>query len=467
MRLRNTALLALLLVAIAAYLYFVESKEIAHEATKDKILDVAADDVTALTLTYPDRTIALEKRDGVWRMTAPVDALADEMTVKNLLHAIADAEVKKTIDDPPADLAPFGLAQPMVSVGMTGKNGALPTLKVGKTTAVSFSTYVQRDDQPKIYLTGSGFHAGMDKQPKDLRDKTVIDVNEADVTAITLSGAGGGVTLAKRDGAWQIDAPAPLHADNNAVRAFLSSLRNLRATDFANDNPAAADLVTYGLDNPQRQITLHAGDQDTTLQVGKEFEQGLYVRAAGKPTVFVVGKWANRDLDKGINDLRDKTLLTFDPTQAATLEVARGDGAAYNLIAKDGKWSLAGSDQPLDSAVVDQFVGALSRLTGTQVLSDAAPDLSVYGLDPATVSITVKGQDGASLGTVRAGSYSPNPPATQYTGMRVGDAAIFQLRDTAFRQLDKKPGDFVQGAKPAAPPAGAPADLPDADDEPE
>jgi len=466
MRLRNTAILALLLVAIGAYLYFVESKEIAHEATKDKIVDVAADDVSAVTLTYPDRTIALEKRDGVWHMTAPVDALADEMTVKNLLHAIADAEVKKTIDDPPADLAPFGLAQPMVTVGMTGKAGALPTLKVGKTTAVSFSTYVQRDDQPKIYLTGSGFHAGMDKQPKDLRDKTVISVNDADVTAITLTGAGGTVALGKRDGNWQIEAPATLRADNNAVRAFLSSVRNLRATDFANDNPAAADLVTYGLDNPQRQITLRAGDQDITLQVGKEFEQGLYVRAAGTPTVFVVGKWANRDLDKGVNDLRDKTVLTFDPTQAATLEVARGDGASYTLTSKDGKWSLPGSDQPLDGAVVDAFVGALSRLTATQVLSDSATDLSVYGLDPATVSITVKGPDGATIGSVRAGSYSPNPPTTEFTGMRVGDAAVFQLRDTAFRQLDKKPGDFVLGAKPAAP-AAAPAGEAAEDEEPE
>ena len=41
-------------------------------------------------------------------------AAADDVTVKNLMRAIADAEVKKTIDEPPQDLAPFGLAPPKV-----------------------------------------------------------------------------------------------------------------------------------------------------------------------------------------------------------------------------------------------------------------------------------------------------------------------------------------------------------------
>src|SRR5512147_2333375 len=101
MRLRNTLILALLLLGLGAYLYFVESKQIAEEAKKTKLVDFNPDDVTALTLTYPDREIVLEKSDGVWRLTKPVQTAADDITVKNLLRAIADAEVKKTLDEPP------------------------------------------------------------------------------------------------------------------------------------------------------------------------------------------------------------------------------------------------------------------------------------------------------------------------------------------------------------------------------
>ena len=464
MRLRNTLILALLLIGLGAYLYFVESKKIAEEAKKEKLVDINADDVTAVTLVYPDREIALEKTEAGWRLTKPVEAAADDNTVKNLVRAVADAEVKKTIDEPPQDLTQFGLAQPMVIVKLSTKDKALPDLKVGKTTAVSFSTYVQRADQPKIYLTASAFHSGMDKQVKDLRDKKVIDFKEDDVTRVALRGPDGEVVLAKADGNWKIEQPAPYRADSNAVRALLSTVRNLRATDFASDAPSDADLATYGLDQPQRQLVFTAGDgKEARLLVGKENEQGLYVKSGDRPTAFVVGKWASRDLGKGVNDLRDKTVLSFDPGAATAVEVAHGDGGHFTLRSADGKWSLEGSDQPVNSAAVDSFLAALSRLSGNQVLADASGDLAAYGLATPAVTVTVKGKDDVLIGTVRAGSHSPNPPATQYTVKRENEPTVFELRDFQFKQLDKQPADFVA---PPNPPPGAPAEEAEPDEEP-
>src|SRR5215831_4698797 len=241
MRLRNTLILALLLAALGAYLYFVEARQMAEEGKKEKLVDLNADDVTGITLAYPDRQIVLAKTDGAWRVVKPVDAAADDVTVKNLIHAIADAEVKKTIDEPPADLAQFGLTQPMVTLTLTTKDKTLPELKVGKTTAVSNSTYVQRADQAKIYLTGSAFHAGMDKQVKDLRDKKILDFKEDQITRVALHGPEGDVVLAKTDGNWTIEKPVAFKADGNAVRSLITSVRNLRATDFASDAPSDAD----------------------------------------------------------------------------------------------------------------------------------------------------------------------------------------------------------------------------------
>lgn len=452
MRPRNTLFLVLLLAAIVGYLYFVEREKIADEQRTDTVLDVEADAVTAVTLTYPDREIVVERRDGAWHMTKPVDAEADAVMVQNLVRGVAEAELKKTIDAP-ADLAPFGLAPPQVTVTLTAGERTLPAIRVGKDTAVGFMTYVQRDDTTAVQLTGSGFRTSVDKQPKDLRDKTILRFADDAVDAITLRGREGAVELAKVDGAWSITAPTAYRADNNAVRALLSTLRNLRATDFAAEAPDAAALAGYGLEPPQREIALRAGDTPITLAIGAEFEQGLYVRAGDRPTVFVIGKWASGDLDKGVNELRDKTLLTFDPTQATAITVTRGGTGAYTLQAAGGRWSLAGSDQPLDAAAVDAFVGALSRLTGTQVLSADAGDPAAWGLAPPAVTIDVRGDDGALLGTIRAGSHSPDPPATQYTAMRDGDPAVFQLRDDQFRQLDQQAGDFV--AAPAAPPPPA------------
>jgi hypothetical protein len=466
MRLRNTLILALLLAALGAYLYFVEARQMAEEGKKEKLVDLNADDVTGITLAYPDRQIVLAKTDGAWRVVKPVDAAADDVTVKNLIHAIADAEVKKTIDEPPADLAQFGLTQPMVTLTLTTKDKTLPELKVGKTTAVSNSTYVQRADQAKIYLTGSAFHAGMDKQVKDLRDKKILDFKEDQITRVALHGPEGDVVLAKTDGNWTIEKPVAFKADGNAVRSLITSVRNLRATDFASDAQSDADLATFGLNTPQRQLVFISGDgKETRLLVGKETDQGLYVKGDA-PTTFVVAKYASRDLAKGVNDLRDKTVLTFDPAAATTVEVLHADGGRFTLRSADGKWSLDGSDQPIDAAAVGTFVGALSHLSGNQVLADAATDLAAYGLAPAALTITIKGKDDVLIGSVLAGSRTPNPPATEYTVKRTDDATVFQLRDFQFKQLDRKPGDFVAVPKPTGGvPEPAAAGAPDEDGE--
>src|SRR5262249_23051516 len=149
------------------------------------------------------------------------------------------------------------------------------------------------------------------------------------------------VVIAKSDGAWKIEQPAAYAADANTVRALLSTVHNLRATDFASDAPSDADLANYGLEPPQRQLTLVAADgAETRVLVGKDADQGLYVKSADRPTTFIVGKWASRDLSKGVNDLRDKTVLTFDPSAPTTIEIARADGGRFTLRLADGKWSI-------------------------------------------------------------------------------------------------------------------------------
>jgi hypothetical protein len=299
----------------------------------------------------------------------------------------------------------------------------------------------------------------MDKQVKDLRDKKIVDFKEDDITRVALRGPDGDVILTKAEGTWKIEQPAAFPADANAVRALLSMVRNLRATDFASDAPSDADLAAYGLDSPLRQLAFISGDgSETRLLVGKESEQGLYVKTADRPTTFIVGKWASRDLGKGVNDLRDKTILSFAADAATVIDIARADGGHFILRSADGKWSIEGSDQEIDAAVVGTFVGALSHLSGNQVLGDAPPsDLAAFGLASPAVTVTVKGKDDVLIGAILAGSYSPQPPATEYTVKRTDQPTVFQLRDFQFKQLDRKPADFV--AAPPAPP-GAPQGMP-------
>lgn len=454
MRFRNTFLLALIFVALGAYLYFVEFERAAEEAKKKTLFSFKPKEVTKVELTYPDRQIVVQKEDGAWRLTAPIEAAADKVAVDNLVRAVADCEVKKSLDDVPENLAPFGLDTPKVTVTLTLGDHALPAIRVGKTSPIGYSTYIQRADEPKIYLTGSAFQSGMEKKVKDLRDKTILHIASEDVRRITLKRADSKLVLTKSDGAWQIAEPAEYEADDTAVRGFLSSLGSLRAKDFPSESDT--ELAKYGLATPRLTIRLAIGEDEAETGVlfgnTNEKEKSVYMKLGSRPTIFAVGDWSYENLDKHLEDFRDKTILAFNPEDAAEIDVTRSDGSSFVLQRKDDAWTLAGSEQTPSADLVDRFVNDLQQLKGYEIADDNPTDLSTYGLAEPTLTVKVRDKDGSNIGVARFGSYQPEPPATEYTAQHDGEETVFLVREYEFTRLDKKKRDFLPKPTPTPTP---------------
>src|SRR2546425_8047007 len=116
MRFRTTLILVLLLIGLGGYVYWVEVPKAEQEAKKQTLYDFKADDATEVSLVYADHEIALKKSGEDWRITKPLDVAADATTVKNLVNAIAECEVKKTLTDASTDPAQYGLDHPFVKV---------------------------------------------------------------------------------------------------------------------------------------------------------------------------------------------------------------------------------------------------------------------------------------------------------------------------------------------------------------
>ena len=114
MQFRNTIIVLVLLVIVGGYIYFFQAGK-SEEETK-KLFDIKADDITRIVLKYPGQDIEVARIDGAWKRVKPIKVDADSAAVGTLTHEIADADVKRTVDDNPTDLAPFGLAKPAVTV---------------------------------------------------------------------------------------------------------------------------------------------------------------------------------------------------------------------------------------------------------------------------------------------------------------------------------------------------------------
>jgi len=468
MRFRNTLILLLVLVGLAAYVYFVEYPAAEREGKKKTLFEFSTDDVTALTLSYSDREIALKKVDGQWRLERPLQADADETAVKNLLRTIAECEVKKTVEEESSDLSKFGLDNPATRVRVALKDRELPEIRVGKTTPVGYSAYIQRADEKKVLLTTGGFRTAVDKQVKDLRDKTVLQIaEESDVNKIRLEGEGRVVALEKKDGQWRLVEPIEAPADAATVRSFLATLRSLRAVDFPDDNPA--DLARYGIDSPRRVVTVWQGKENDQRQLllGKENEQKqLFVKAGNRPNVYAVSDWVYRDLDKSPTDFRDKTVLAFEKDKARSIEVRRSDGSSFKLVRTDGdQWTVENPPGKVAQTRVNYFVTDLHDLKGYDIAAEGSLDWKSLGLDPPALAITVRGEGDAEIGTAWIGQRE-REGRKEYTAAKANGSVAFLVRDYLYTRLDKRVQDFVEQPTPTPVPmqTGVPGEKGDEKD---
>ena len=258
MRFRNTIIVLILLAVVGGYAYYA-SKQPAEE--KNRLFAIKADDIVTIALKYPDREIELDKQAGKWTLVKPLKAEADDATVDNIARAIADCEIKRTLEEQPADLGPFGLAKPEVIVTVTtADKRTLPAIEVGKVTPVGFSAYVRRADKPAVMLASSAFPPQVTKTVNELRNRVLVKFDADAAQKLTLErGHGATLELEKQHEVWAIVKPGKYSADQGAVRQLLNSLNGARVEDFINDNPG--NLSQFGLDNPQLTIAVFTGKE--------------------------------------------------------------------------------------------------------------------------------------------------------------------------------------------------------------
>jgi len=469
MRFRNTLVLAAIVLALGGYLYFVEGPSHERSEAQKKLLSFKPEDVTEITLTYPDKQIVVAKAGDGWHMDKPMSVHADQSAVDNLVRAASDAEVKRTIEKPQG-LDVYGLDKPEAIVAIKLVDGkSLPVIRIGKAAPVGFSAYAQLEGSPDVKLVPSIFQTGMKREVKDLRDKQVVDFKEDEVQSIEIAGGDATIALSRQGTSWNITQPKELKADPSEVRSLLSAIKGVRAEDFV-DEPAA--LGEYGLDSPRRKITVQLGkDAKRELWVGAEkaadSKTVLYVKKPDDKTVYAVGSWSWKSLDKDVATLRDKTVLAFDASSLGAIEVTRREGDSFRLVkeaapaagptptATEPAWKLEGAKRSKSVAIAG-LAGDLHSLKGYEIAAEKPADLSKFGLAAPDVTLSLIDTSGKPIGRVLAsqsGGEAEGGGEAKAYAMADGGDIVYRIRGYLYSHLDKKKEDFVEAEPAATPPA--------------
>ena len=267
----------------------------------------------------------------------------------------------------------------------------------------------------------------------------ILTLNEADITKIELKKKGGEqIVLAKDSGGkWQITAPKSLGVDQSAVSGVLSTVSSLNSERLVEEK--GTNLRQYGLNEPVLQVEVTDKNNTThKLLVGDDTPtgSGAYIRLDGDSRVFTIASFTKTSIDKHLNDLRDKRLITFDADKISRLElIAKQEDIEFGRD-KD-QWQIL-KPKPLraDGTKVDELVRKLAdaKMDVTES-TDPTKAASAFASGSAIATATVTTDAGTQQIKVR------KDKEEYYAKSSVADG-VFKITSDLGQALDKKLDDF-------------------------
>jgi len=227
--------------------------------------------------------------------------------------------------------------------------------------------------------------AAVDTPPK------ILSLNDSDVNRVELKKKDGAeLVLQKQDGKWQITSPQQLHADDSAVSGMISSLSSLSSDRLVEDK--ADNVGQFGLQSPALEVDVSAKNDTHKLLIGDDTPtgNGSYAKLENDPRVFTIASYTKSNIDKGVNDLRDKRLLTAEPDKVSRVDL-NANGQQLEFGRNKDQWQIL-KPKPLraDSFAVDELVRKLTDAKMDLTSDDQKKAASAFasGKPVATATLT-------------------------------------------------------------------------------
>jgi uncharacterized protein DUF4340 len=420
-------ILAVVLIGLVSYIYFVDSKrEPSGTTAKEKpFTSVQADDIEEIQVKSADgETTRLQKADGKWNVVEPVQAAADTGEMTTIASSLSSLEIQRVVDENAADLKQYGLDPARIEIGFRPKGQKdLRRLQIGQKTPTGSDLYARFPDQKRVFLVSSYLDSTFNKNTFALRDRRILIFDRNMVDGLDLTSGTAKTSLAKSGSEWRLTSPISVRADFAAVEGALERLSSTQMQGIVDAD--GKDLAKYGLTKPTGTIAVKTGSSSAALTLGSTENALLYAKDSSRPMVFTVAPVLKDDVIRTAADFRRKDLFDSRAFTATRAEFKRG-GETIVLEKTKGKdnmdvWKSSGKD--VDSAKADDL---LTKATGLRAASfDDKPNASLR--TPALVVTVTFGENKqetvtfARSGTDIFASRSDEPGTAKVEGTGLDD----------------------------------------------
>lgn len=257
---------------------------------------IVRDQISAVEITRPDQPVVkLEKRDGSFRVVAPVDYPADPANVDGLLDKLAELEFVSIVARNPSSHATLEVDDAHAIHVKANVGSRTVELRIGAYRGGN--TMVRVGTSNDVIAVRGSLRYAFAREVREWRDRTVADVTPADVKRVKFTSDLGTWEFARDENGTFAPVGATIERfDATRVDGIVGALARLRATDFGSES----DVAAANLAAPRGRVSLHvevaAGpdggvarveDIELLLGAARTDSSDVYVQRQGNPTVYV------------------------------------------------------------------------------------------------------------------------------------------------------------------------------------
>jgi hypothetical protein len=473
MKTRTIVALAVLAVIGALVVWKVTGKDphVRDPKATAKAHGIPTLDATAideLEIQEPGKPLVHLKKDGDWKLVAPVADRADQKNVDATLQALAKMKVKDVVAESATSYEKLGVRDEDV-VKVVARKGGQPvtTLLVGKT-----GKQIRLEGKPQVWEVADFTRFVLTREPKMWRDREIVRYERDQLDRLEVSWPAGGKVAAKReapppppetgDPAQTVKPPAgpdkwtivegqaavggPL--DEMVPGQISSTLSRLDAGDFVEGEtdvgPVRATVTAVLEDGSKKELI-----------VGKEDGQDVWVKRPDSPRLWKIRKASADNLIKTAVQWRDKTLAKLDTKDLQRIEIVKDGRLVFERVDEKTWKAVEPADlADVDSSKVQGLATGFANLRASAIVEKPDPKKTGFAPRP-TATITAKTKDGKTA-TLTVGALADK----SYFVKVAGRAEVFSVGEFLVSRYLKPAADFKKQAGPAATGAGMPPGMP-------
>lgn len=418
MRWKLTISLILLNIGIFYGIFFFKQNGASPISSFKNIWGSAIVDIDRLEIinkAYKEPRI-IESHNGQWKITSPIEWPANLFAVQRIIAQLQFLihEARFSIEELEAagqSLENYGLKDPNIILKFHGINGE-HSLAIGNPTPLGNRLYIMDPQQKNILVVKDSLLDSIVANLEDLRTQQIFNIPLFELNKLKIqliSPHSLKIWLSKENGSWVFDAPIQTNANSVLVNNAINQLSAININRILLGSEA--DHARQLLHHPIMKITLEGNNQKQTLIVAKpdkqnEDESDYIAQLEGNSTIFTVSSKPFTALQDAQEELRDKQLITLNPSSLQKLTISEGNNKIELHKLENGKWQFISQDPAgklttiaADEEELDKIQQRLQALTIISFASDAPSnsDLENFGFNNPQRIIKLEGDKTQTL----------------------------------------------------------------------